>query len=99
MAIGMTPLVPLYRVMPDPNARYDRFGIDNNQLFGKPLVAFGGLSIMPAAATQVSSSAEAAPKAAAVSQAPTPLADGVQRAGTLGTDTPSTLGSLVDVRA
>jgi len=38
MAIGTTPIIPLYRVQPDPNARFQRFGVNDSQLFGKPLV-------------------------------------------------------------
>lgn len=38
MAIGFAPLFPLDRVIPDPNARLDRFGDGGYQLFGKPLV-------------------------------------------------------------
>jgi hypothetical protein len=37
MAIGFPPLIPLDRVVPDPGARFERFGVDNLQLFGKPL--------------------------------------------------------------
>jgi hypothetical protein len=37
MAIGFPPLIPLDRVIPDPNSRFDRFGVDSTQLFGKPL--------------------------------------------------------------
>jgi hypothetical protein len=38
MAIGFAPLFPLDRVIPDPNARLDRFGEGGYELFGKPLV-------------------------------------------------------------
>jgi hypothetical protein len=38
MAIGTTPIIPLYRVQPDPNARFERFGLNDSQLFGKPLL-------------------------------------------------------------
>ena len=38
MAIGFPPLIPLDRVIPDPNARFERFGEDNTELFGKPLL-------------------------------------------------------------
>ena len=38
MAIGATPLLPLYRVQPDPNARFQRFGLNDSQLHGKPMV-------------------------------------------------------------
>lgn len=38
MAVGMTPLIPLYRVQPDPEARFKRFGSNGSQLIGKPLI-------------------------------------------------------------
>lgn len=41
MAIGMSSLIPLYRVQPDPEARFQRFGVNDSQLFGKALVTFG----------------------------------------------------------
>jgi len=41
MAIGMTPISPLYRIQPDPNVRFQRFGVNDSQLFGKPLVETG----------------------------------------------------------
>ena len=40
MAIGTVPLIPLHRVQSDPNSRFQRFGVDDSQLFGKPLVDF-----------------------------------------------------------
>ena len=69
MAIGMTPLIPLDRVIADPAARFERFGINNNQLFGKPMVTFGGLTTLPMATRTVT----ATPKAEA---APTPPGPG-----------------------
>lgn len=38
MGIGQSPLIPLYRLQPDPEARLQRFGVQDAQLFGKPLV-------------------------------------------------------------
>lgn len=38
MAIGAIPLIPLHRVLPSPDARLQRFGLNDSQLFGKPLV-------------------------------------------------------------
>lgn len=38
MSIGMTPLTPLHRVLADPEARFQRFGSNDSQLFGKALV-------------------------------------------------------------
>jgi len=38
MAIGFPPIIPLDRVVPDPNARFQRFGIGDTQLFGRPLL-------------------------------------------------------------
>lgn len=41
MAVGMAALIPLYRVQPDPNARFQRFGVNDTQLFGKPMIDIG----------------------------------------------------------
>jgi hypothetical protein len=41
MAIGFAPIIPLDRVVPDPNARFQRFGVDETELFGKPLLTAG----------------------------------------------------------
>jgi len=38
MTIGMTPLTPLHPVLTDPEARFQRFGSNGSQLYGKPLV-------------------------------------------------------------
>ncbi len=38
MAIGASPIIPLHRVLADPEARFQRFGLNDSQLFGKPLV-------------------------------------------------------------
>lgn len=38
MAVGAVPLIPLYRVQPTPDARLQRFGVNDSQLFGKPLM-------------------------------------------------------------
>lgn len=40
MAVGMTPIIPLYRVQPDPDARFQRFGVNDSQFVGKPMVTF-----------------------------------------------------------
>jgi hypothetical protein len=37
MPIGMSSLIPLNQVQADPNARFQRFGLNSSQLFGKPL--------------------------------------------------------------
>ncbi|GLH73032.1 hypothetical protein GETHLI_15340 [Geothrix limicola] len=47
MAIGATPLIPLYRVQPIPDARLQRFGVNNAQLFGKPMVEFTAAEAQP----------------------------------------------------
>jgi hypothetical protein len=64
MALGMTPLIPLNRVVPDPNARFERFGQNNDQLFGKPMITTGGLSLL----AQTSSTTYSAFQAAAPQQ-------------------------------
>jgi hypothetical protein len=38
MAIATAPISPLYRVQTDPAARFQRFGANDSQLFGKPLL-------------------------------------------------------------
>ena len=44
MAIGMTPLTPLHSVLTDPEARFQRFGSNGSQLYGKPLVDLAPLA-------------------------------------------------------
>ena len=39
MAIGTTPIIPLNRIQANPDARFLRFGLNDSQLFGKPLVS------------------------------------------------------------
>ncbi len=39
MNLSGTPLIPLYQVQADPNARFQRFGRNDAQLFGKPINA------------------------------------------------------------
>lgn len=38
MGIGQAPLIPLYRFRADPEARFQRFGVNDSQLIGKPLL-------------------------------------------------------------
>jgi hypothetical protein len=98
MAIGMTPLIPLDRVIADPAARFERFGINNNQLFGKPMVTFGGLTTLPAETRTAwaTPKAEAAPTPPSPGAEPSPL---VKWAENPGTGAPSSPGALVDVQA
>ena len=67
MAIGMTPLIPLDRVVPVPDPWLQRFGVNNSQLFGKPMVNFtsGSLSASPAETYGATSGAGSALQAAA----------------------------------
>ncbi len=37
MAIASTPLIPLNQVQADPQARFQRFGVNDARLFGKPI--------------------------------------------------------------
>lgn len=39
MPIGPAPLIPLHRVIPDPEARFQRFGVNDSQLIGKPILS------------------------------------------------------------
>ena len=47
MAIGASPTIPLYRVQPTPDSRLQRFGVNNSQLFGKPLVSIASPETRP----------------------------------------------------
>jgi len=115
MAIGMTPLIPLDRVVPVPDARLQRFGVNNSQLFGKPMVTFGaGLLDQPAETIRETPRAEAAPKVdsgigaasgtgpaePAVAAAPA-LASGYSKwtGSGSGTGAAPAAGSLVDLKA
>jgi hypothetical protein len=98
MAIGMTPLIPLDRVIADPAARFERFGVNNDQLFGKPMVTFGGLTILSTATRTVT----ATPKAETASTPPSPGTEPkplVKWAENPGAGAPSSPGALVDVQA
>ncbi len=39
MNLAGTPLIPLYQVQANPDARFQRFGRNDGQLFGKPINA------------------------------------------------------------
>lgn len=39
MNLAGSPLIPLYQVQADPDARFQRFGRNDSQLFGKPINA------------------------------------------------------------
>jgi hypothetical protein len=95
MAIGMTPLIPLNRIIPDPAARFERFGVNNDQLFGKPMITFGGLSTLPAA-PRAAAKPEAAPAQASPAADQRPAL--AKWAGSPGAGAKSPLGALVDVK-
>ena len=114
MAIGMTPLIPLDRVVPVPDARLQRFGVNNSLLFGKPLVTFGGESLLASRPAAPAVRAETALKTAS-DEVPGPgkeqagpvaapaLAAAYSSpkwtgAGALGGSAPAA-GSLVDLKA
>jgi hypothetical protein len=61
MALGMTPIIPLNQVLPNPEARFQRFGLNDSKLVGTPVVQLA------------SSRASAAPELPAVRRASTPL--------------------------
>ena len=46
MALGATPLIPMYRILPGPNARFDRFGLNYAQLFGSCSILSTGMKGM-----------------------------------------------------
>ena len=81
MALGSTPLIPMYRALPDPNARSDRFGQNNAQLFGKPMISAGGVDLFASAYGTAKAGAGSRQEAASV-QAPEAAK---ATSGTLGT--------------
>jgi hypothetical protein len=48
MPIGALPTIPLYRVQPNPDARFQRFGLNDSQLYGKPMAEFSAPALRPA---------------------------------------------------
>lgn len=48
MAIGAVPLIPMYRVQTNPDARFQRFGLNDSQLYGKPMISFTAPEARPA---------------------------------------------------
>ena len=38
MAIGFTPIIPMNPIQANPDARFQRFGTNDSQLFGKPML-------------------------------------------------------------
>lgn len=95
MAIGFPPLIPLYRVVPDPNARFERFGENNVELFGKPLdtAVANYLPSQAPWAPAIPAAAETQPQAAL---APNYSLLGVGNLAGTGAATP---GSLVNLTA
>lgn len=47
MGIGFSPLIPLYRVQPNPDERFQRFGVNGSQLYGKPILQLGSSAPTP----------------------------------------------------
>jgi len=39
MAVGFTPIIPMNPIQTNPDARFQRFGTNESQLFGKPMLA------------------------------------------------------------
>lgn len=48
MAIGAMPLTPLYPVQANPDARFQRFGLNDSKLEGKPLLDLTPSEVRPA---------------------------------------------------
>jgi len=59
MTVGAVPLFPLYRVQPTPEARLQRFGVNDSQLFGKAMLRVTVPESQPAQAPQVGTRARA----------------------------------------
>jgi hypothetical protein len=53
MAISSAPLIPLYRVQPLPDARLQRFGVNDSQLFGKPMIQIAAPESKPVQSPRV----------------------------------------------
>ena len=41
MPLGTDPIIPLNRLVPNPDVRFQRFGLNDSRLFGQPLLASG----------------------------------------------------------
>jgi hypothetical protein len=95
MAIGFPPLIPLDRVVPDPNARFERFGEDDTELFGKPL----DTAIPDYQPAQPSWTATSLFTMTAQTQQTTTLAPDYnsQAATVIGTSSTATLGTYVNL--
>jgi hypothetical protein len=61
MAIGAIPTIPLYRVQSNPDARFQRFGLNDSQLFGKPMADFTVPAVRPAQVPRTQPRPEEAP--------------------------------------
>jgi hypothetical protein len=89
-------------VVPDPNARFQRFGVENNQLFGKPinLTVADYRPSVPAWAAATPAPAPAQTPAKAQAQTTPALAPDYTRAGGSLTRTgAATTGRLVNLTA
>lgn len=69
MALGMAPLIPLNRVVPTPDARFQRFGVNDSELFGTPILDLNTPGLVPAPRKVERPARESAPQAAAAAGA------------------------------
>lgn len=106
MGIGETPLIPLYRVQTDPEARFQRFGVNNGQLFGKSMLAVGASPLTAQKVAEKASTREApeAKRSASMEEAwttnPAPAATYSSRGGDHSRMNSSALvGTKVDLKA
>ncbi len=84
MALGSMPIIPMNRIQPDPEARFQRFGANASRLYGKPMVDLVAPKVQTApsqptmaprhdpAQTAVPSAPEGR-RGAGIGQAPSPL--------------------------
>lgn len=99
MGIGQSPLIPLYRVQADPAARFQRFGANDSQLLGKPLLA---PSNPPKLAPQISQAERHPSPPHGEDLQATPNfspSHGPDKRDLFGTDSRSPLGTKVDLMA
>lgn len=61
MTLGAIPTIPLYRVQPNPDARFQRFGLNDAQLYGKPMAEFSAPAVRPAQAPRIPTRPEETP--------------------------------------
>jgi len=95
MPLDTDPIIPLNRLVPNPDVRFQRFGLNDSRLFGQPLLA-SGPRIPPAAPNGAAAPAKP-PEAALNPVRVEALAAGYSARSE--TRTEPAAGSRVDLRA